>query len=120
MADHPIVHIELASRSLDESGKFYAEIFGWKTERTQWTEYMTWDAPPGPGGGFAPVDGKDYKPGTVLIYINTEDIDATLAQIEAHGGKTIAPKGEIPTVGWYAIFEDPTGNRVALFTPMMH
>jgi predicted enzyme related to lactoylglutathione lyase len=52
----------------------------------------------------------------VLLYISTDDIDATLAKIEAHGGKTVVPKTEIPQVGWFGIFTDPTGNRVALFT----
>ncbi len=118
MADHPIVHIELASQNLEESAKFYADVFDWKTERVQWTEYATFEAPPGPGGGFAPVDGQMYKPGTVLVYIDTDDIDATLKQIEAHGGKTIAPKSEIPNMGWFGIFADPTGNLVGLFTAM--
>jgi predicted enzyme related to lactoylglutathione lyase len=26
------------------------------------------------------------------------------------------PKTEIPGMGWYAIFSDPTGNRIGLFT----
>ena len=35
--------------------------------------------------------------------------------VEARGGKTILPKTEIPGVGWFAFFADPTGNQVALF-----
>ena len=73
----------------------------------------------GPGGGFVNTGesmGMDYKAGELLVYISTDDIDASLAQVEAHGGKTLLPKTEIPQVGWFAFFADPTGNRVALFT----
>jgi predicted enzyme related to lactoylglutathione lyase len=43
-------------------------------------------------------------------------IDATLETIEAHGGKTVLPKREIPHVGWWAVFADPSGNHLGLFT----
>ena len=56
------------------------------------------------------------KPGDVIVYFATDDIDATLARVEALGGKTIIPKTEIPNVGWFGWFTDPTGNKVALFT----
>ena len=73
-------------------------------------------AEPGPGGGFVQVgDEGGYKAGEVLIYVSTDDIDATLARIESLGGKTIQPKTEIPGVGWFARFADPSGNTIALF-----
>jgi len=52
----------------------------------------------------------------LLVYLATDDIDATLATVEAHGGKTVLPKTEIPHVGWWAVFTDPTGNHLALYT----
>jgi predicted enzyme related to lactoylglutathione lyase len=79
--------------------------------------YTTFDAE-GVGGGFNPVQ-ENNPAGTVLVYIQTDDIEATLAKVEAHGGKTVMPKYEIPTVGWMAIFRDPTGNNVALLKPVM-
>ena len=76
-----------------------------------------------PGGAFVKVsDGSagygQYKPGEPLIYVSSDDIDATLAKVESLGGKTLLPKTEIPNAGWFGIFADPTGNRVALFTGM--
>lgn len=62
--------------------------------------------------------GLGYKAGEVLIYIGTDDIDASLAKITSLGGKTILPKTEIPQVGWWAVFADPTGNKIGLFTDM--
>ena len=78
-------------------------------------------ANPGPGGGFDKVGeamGMGYKPGEVLIYVSTDDIDATLAIAASLRGKILQPKTEIPNVGWFGIFSDPTGNRIALFTSM--
>jgi len=79
------------------------------------------EANPGPGGGFVQVGGMgDYNLGEVLIYVYTNDIDASLAQAESLGGKILQPKTEIPHIGWFAFFSDPSGNRIALFTNMPH
>jgi predicted enzyme related to lactoylglutathione lyase len=32
------------------------------------------------------------------------------------GGTVIQPKTEIPTIGWFGMFKDPTGNVLALYT----
>jgi predicted enzyme related to lactoylglutathione lyase len=66
------------------------------------------------GGGFNPIS-ETYPAGTVIVYIEADDIDATLAKIEANGGKVVLPKSEIPNTGWFAFFTDPTGNQVALY-----
>ncbi len=65
-----------------------------------------------------PVDNTMYKPGEALVYIGADDIEATLARVEACGGKTILSKTEIPHVGWFAIFEDDQGCKLALFSGM--
>jgi len=38
-------------------------------------------------------------------------------RIKKAGGKIIAPKMEIPGQGWFAVFEDPSGTRMALWQP---
>ncbi len=117
MSNHPIVHIELAANNIESAGKFYADAFGWKIEPVPQFNYATFEAKPGPGGGFVSVGGpSQFKPGEVLIYIATDDIEASLARINQLGGKTLAPKNEIPGIGWYAIFSDPTGNKIGLYT----
>ena len=52
----------------------------------------------------------------MFVYVATDDIDATLDKAESLGGKTVIPKTEIPNVGWFGFFTDPTGNMVGLFT----
>ena len=70
--------------------------------------------------GFVELAGStannpEYKPDSLIVYVGSDDIDADLAKVESLGGKTVFPKTEIPHVGWFAIFTDPTGNRIALF-----
>ena len=115
MSNHKFVHIEIPASDPKAAGKFYADLFGWKIEAFAELDYVTFDGGEGPGGGFPKV-GDDFKPGDVTAYIGVDDIDATLANIEKMGGKTITPKSEIPQTGWYAIFSDPTGNKLGLYT----
>ena len=120
MANHPIVHIEIPARDTAAASKFYADAFGWNIQHEPSFNYYMFQANPGPGGGFVDVGNEigGYKVGEVLIYIGTDDIDATLAKIESLGGKTLQPKTEIPQTGWFAYFADPAGNRIALYTSM--
>ncbi len=116
MGKRAIVHWELPSANGEATRKFYADLFGWEFQFSEFPEY--WGFTTGSvGGGLAPL-GEDVKPGDVMLYIESDDIEADLRKIEAAGGKTLAPCMEIPTVGWFATFSDPTGNRLALFKPL--
>lgn len=117
MSKHPIVHIEFSTKDAKESAKFYSQVFGWQIEEYPEMNYTMFATGGEPGGGFSPV-GDQVNAGDVFVYIGTDDIDATLAKIEASGGKTVIPKSEIPNTGWFAFFTDPTGNMVALYTSM--
>lgn len=117
MSEHHVVHIEFAASDLAAAGTFYRDVFDWKIEQMPEMNYATFETGNNVGGGFNPV-ADDYPAGTVIVYISTGDIDASLAKIEASGGKTVTPKTEIPGMGWFALFNDPTGNLVGLFTGM--
>lgn len=114
MSKHHIVHIEISANDRLGASKFYKDIFGWKIEQIPEMDYATFETGEGPGGGFNPVN-KDNPAGTVTVYIGTDDIPATLAEITAKGGKVVVPEMEIPGVGWFAVFSDPTGNHLALY-----
>jgi predicted enzyme related to lactoylglutathione lyase len=116
MGPHPFVHIEFAAADLEEAAGFYSQAFGWKTQSMPGMKYVTIEAGPGPGGGFNPVDDKDYHPGVIVPYIQTADIESSLAKIESLGGTVVRPKTDITGMGWFGLFRDPTGNLVGLFT----
>jgi predicted enzyme related to lactoylglutathione lyase len=115
MSKHPFVHVEISARDRKVAADFYSSVFGWEVQHMDEMHYSTFTSGEGEvGGGFNPVT--DQNPaGTVTVYIGTDDIEASLAVIEAHGGKTILSKTEIPQMGWFAFFQDPSGNTMALY-----
>ena len=123
MSKHAIVHVEIPATDPTAGGQFYADLFGWTLQHDERFDYTMFQSEAGPGGGFSKVgadgpDGRPTQPGDVVVYVSTDDIDATLAKAEALGGKTAVPKMELPGTGWLAIFTDPTGNRIGLYTSM--
>ena len=115
MSKRNIVHIEIPAANAAKAAQFYQALFGWKTTLDEKMDYTMWEPAEGPGGGFSPLD-EQVKPGDVLIYIDSEDIEADLIQVGKLGGTLIRPKSEIPGVGWFGLFKDPTGNTIALYT----
>lgn len=114
----PIVHVEISAEDRQESADFYAKIFGWEMQHHDEMNYTTFSTgQENMGGGLNPVSD-DIPAGTVVVYIGSEDIEADLEKIEAHGGQTLVPKTEIPQMGWFAWFKDPSGNTLALYTNM--
>jgi predicted enzyme related to lactoylglutathione lyase len=117
MTKRNIVHIEIPTNNSKTSADFYQKLFGWHIERDEQMDYTMWDPHEGPGGGFSPV-GENVNPGDVLIYVNSEDIEADLKKVVELGGTVVQEKMEIPTIGWFGVFKDPTGNTIALYTSM--
>jgi len=114
---HPIVHIEIPAQDTKVSGKYYADLFGWNIQSEPNFDYVMFEAEGGPGGGFTSL-GEHTKPGDVVIYVQTDDIEGTLAKATSLGGQVIQPKMEIPGMGWLGIFADPTGNRIGIWKSM--
>lgn len=117
MSEHKVVHIEFSAKDLEAARKFYRDLFGWKITVMPEMNYAMFETSDNSGGGLNPVS-ENNPAGTVIVYIGTDDIDASLAKIESLGGKTLTPKTEIPGMGWFALFSDPTGNMIGLFTGM--
>jgi uncharacterized protein len=112
---HRIVHIEFPAEDHVAAGRFYGTLFGWQMQDFPEMGYTMFDGDDGPGGGFAVINGESVREGEVVIFVETADIDATLARVAALGGEVITQRSEIPGYGWFGIFRDPSGNRVALF-----
>jgi predicted enzyme related to lactoylglutathione lyase len=78
--------------------------------------------------GFLPSDGENisgaivkgdgYSPSAegVIVYLNGDsDLQMILDKVEPNGGRVILPKTNIGAdMGFYAIFSDTEGNRMAL------
>jgi predicted enzyme related to lactoylglutathione lyase len=115
MSEHNVVHIEFSAQDLESAAKFYSDLFGWKVSQMPEMNYATFETENGLGGGLNPL-GENYPAGTVIVYVSTDDIGASLTKAESLGGKIVTPRTEIPGMGWFGLFSDPTGNLVGLFT----
>ena len=55
----------------------------------------------------------------VNIYVLADDLEATLAKVEALGGTVMIPVTEVPDQGWFAWFKDIEGTMMGLWKPKM-
>ena len=117
MSKRNVVHIEIPAADQATAGKFYQSLFGWKINPMPEMNYTTWESEGGEVGGFPEVS-EDNPAGQVMVYIHSDDIEADLKKVEQLGGKVLQEKAEIPQTGWFGIFQDPTGNVLALYTSM--
>lgn len=113
MSKHPIVHIEFSAKDRKASQKFYGEAFGWSFTVYDDMHYTTFNAGEGPGGGFNEV-GEKYPAGTTMVYLETDDVTASLKAVETAGGSIVEAEYEIPMVGNFGVFLDPSGNKIGL------
>lgn len=115
MAKNEIVHVDFPAKDIIAAGKFYDALFGWRYTHYPKMQYVMFAAEHGPGGGF--VEASSDRPiGEVLVHVETDDIDETLARAKSLGAQVLMPKTESPGIGWFATFADPSGNKVALYT----
>ena len=113
---NPIVHVDIKANDAQASADFYRDVFGWEINNFV-PGYPMFSAEGGPGGGFvAGEEGIGQYAKGVLIYLSSNDIDASLKNIESHGGGTVMPKTEIGGGhGAYAVFRDLGGNLIGLY-----
>lgn len=111
MSRNPVVHIEIPSKDRKKNSKFYRELFDWELTEYDEMDYTLFDPKEGPGGGFPTVDGDLYKTDRVLVYMQSDDIDADLKKIEALGGKTILAK-TVKSPGLAGLVFSPTPKGI--------
>jgi hypothetical protein len=104
-----VCYVEFYTTDHGSSADFFGGIFGWKTT-PMLNNYISWTAGESPiGGGISSEQVERSGPRTVA-YIQVEDIEATLAKINEHGGKTILGKTKISDeYGYFAWFSEPGG-----------
>ncbi len=109
---HGVCHIEIPTTDSQKSKDFYGTVFDWQCENSG--DYVIWRAQ-GVSGGFttesAPANGG------VVLYIEVEDIETKLADIEQAGGTKVTEKTKISDAfGYYALFTDPCTNTLGLWS----
>jgi predicted enzyme related to lactoylglutathione lyase len=110
----PVVWFEIAGRDLDVLQRFYGTLLGWKVDADNPERYGMVDTGGGsgiPGGIFA---AGDSTAGYVSFYADVRDLEASLAQAEQLGGRTVQPPTPIGGGSRVAMLLDPEGHRVGL------
>jgi predicted enzyme related to lactoylglutathione lyase len=110
---HPVVHFEIAGADGERLVGFYRDLFGWDIQGSG-PDY--WLATPGEGGiGGGIMQTRDEMPSYVTVYVSTDDLEGSLRRVGELGGETVVQPMEIPGVGFFAMFRDPSGNIIGLF-----
>ena len=111
----PVVHFEIMGGEGSELESFYRDLFGWKINSSNPMKYGVVETGAGPGGingGVGPAHDGSRR---VSVYVQVEDLQATLERAERLGGKTVLPPTEVPGGPKLAMFADPAGNVTGLF-----
>ncbi|MBD3161817.1 MAG: VOC family protein [Candidatus Eisenbacteria bacterium] len=108
-----IVHVNIPSRDLEESRQFYGALFGWEfTPNAE--HYVLFSDRGGIGGGLT-TRASPTKEG-VLLFIAVADIPETLERVRRAGGSVELEKTPVGGPGFYAVFIDPHGNRIGIYS----
>ncbi len=108
-----VVHFEAAGGDGKKLQEFYGKAFGWNIDANNPMNYgMVQPDDAGIGGGISPAgpEGSAH----LTFYIEVDDLQAALDQIEKLGGKTVNPPMDVPGGPALAHFSDPEGNFVGL------
>jgi len=114
-------YVDLMSNDPDASCQFYGGLFGW-----------TFDPQPTPEGpiynmaqkngkavaGIGPLPPDMVSQGVPPMwnsYVNVDDVDKTLAQVEGAGGVVMMPAMDVMDAGRMAGLVDPTGAALMLW-----
>ena len=104
------VHFEFHVADVQRALKFYADVFGWKSQRfpgpMEYYVLRTGEGEGIDGGLMRAPDGGTRTINTIKV----ENVDRAVEKAIAHGATIALPKMPIPGVGWLAYCKDPDGQ----------
>ena len=107
-----LVHFEVKAEDPDRAQRFYESVFGWSfSSAMPGMDYRMTQTGENEGGAIYPSDERD---GHLIVYFDTDDIDASLEKVRSAGGQA-DEKLPIPHIGWFARCSDSEGNAFSLF-----
>jgi uncharacterized protein len=108
---NPVVHFEITTKNIERLHSFYSSVFGWAIDANNPFKYGMTDTKSGKGinGGIGESDND-----RLTFYIEVPNIDATLKDVVAAGGKIAMAKETVPGGPTLAQFLDPAGFRIGL------
>lgn len=118
------IYFDLSVENLDESRKFFENVFGWHFEKMPLSfEYYRIQAgdtdEPGIDGGIGEIKDvpfSDNKP-LCVITVPVKNLDESISKVKESGGNIVEPKTVIPKIGWYATCSEPGGLMFGMIQP---
>lgn len=109
-----ICHLELPITDVERAKRFYGEAFGWTFKDAPEMSYTFFFTPDGrlTGAFFHPTADQPARP---ILYIQVASIEASMARVQALGGKATGPVVEVPGHGKLQHFVDSEGTAMALW-----
>jgi predicted enzyme related to lactoylglutathione lyase len=114
---NPFVHIELTTSDVGRAKSFYKSLFDWKLKDVDMGGGQTYtmiDVGNGTGGGMFEMPG---APIAWIPYAAVGDVAKSTEKARSLGAQILKEKSEVPGMGWFSIFRDPTGALIALWEP---
>ena len=108
-----IIHIEFKSANFARTSEFYAKVFDWRMEQNASASYMKLSGTGGPSSGWVRAD-LVQSPGPIA-YLPVDDLEGTLNEIEAAGGRVLVRSLPFAGGGEIGLFADPDGNVLGIW-----
>lgn len=108
---------ELLTNDTQKAGDFYSNLFGWTREQfgEDYTIFKNGDR--GAGGMFQICPEMGPIPPNWTVYFAVDDCDAMVQKTTELGGAVLKPAEDIPTIGRYAVLQDPQSAVFAIIKP---
>lgn len=101
--------VELMTNDVDGAKQFYGQLFGWTFKDPGMGGYQIIELNGQMAGGVMPMP-KGCPSGPAWgNYVTVASADETCAKVATLGGKVLSGPEDIPTVGRFAVVQDPQG-----------
>jgi predicted enzyme related to lactoylglutathione lyase len=108
---------ELSTPDVEASKKFYARFTGWGTQAFD-ANYNMFTTGGVPIAGIFKLNDQmrsNGVPPNWMAYVESDNVDDTVAKAKSLGAKVVAPAADIPGTGRYAVLQDPQGATFGVY-----
>ncbi|MFA5403503.1 MAG: VOC family protein [Ignavibacteria bacterium] len=117
---HHIGWFELYVNDFEKSKDFFIQLFGWEFSLSQYSDESYWNISTGVGsigGGLMKKTVPEHSGQSIVLYVETNNIESTLNKAVSLGGTVVMKKTMInQNAGYFALFNDIDGNVIGLWS----
>ncbi|MFT2090682.1 VOC family protein [Paraglaciecola sp. 2405UD69-4] len=111
---------DLTVNNAAEVAEFYQSVIGWKTSPVNMGDYedyaMSTPATEEGVAGVCHAKGPNSSlPAQWLMYVKVENLQESLEQVLALGGKVLTDVKKLSDTSYYAVIKDPAGAVCAIY-----